>query len=68
MIIHKESMAADILQAFIHALVMASLMDKSKSNSLHAESHLWMDKYYAVFIKKVLILCHLFLFIIYFSF
>ncbi|XXG46618.1 hypothetical protein AAC387_Pa02g1419 [Persea americana] len=55
-VMHKESMAADILQSFIHALVMASLMDKRKSNSLHAESHLWMAKYYAVFIKKLQLL------------
>lgn len=66
MIMHKESTASDILRSFIHALVMASLMDKSESISLHAESHLWMDKYYAIFLTKVLFLCHLLFIFIFF--
>ncbi|XP_058070402.1 protein root UVB sensitive 3 isoform X2 [Magnolia sinica] len=50
-ITHKQSTAADVLQSFIHALVVASLVDKT--GSVHAESHLWMDKYYTVFITKL---------------
>ncbi|XP_042496126.1 protein root UVB sensitive 3 isoform X2 [Macadamia integrifolia] len=49
-VIDKHSTAADILQSFMHALVMANLVDKS--SQLHAESHLWMDKHYKVFIAK----------------
>lgn len=52
-ITHKQSTTADILQSFVHALVMANLMDKSETQSLHAESHLWMDKNYGIFITKL---------------
>ncbi|XP_043707509.1 protein root UVB sensitive 3 isoform X2 [Telopea speciosissima] len=51
-VIHKHSTAADILQSFVHALVMANLVDRKLL--LHAESDLWMDKHYEVFIAKVL--------------
>jgi hypothetical protein len=50
-ILHKDSTAADALQSFFHALVMASLTEKSKS--VHLESQSWMDKQYGVFIQKV---------------
>ncbi|XP_010259877.1 PREDICTED: protein root UVB sensitive 3 isoform X2 [Nelumbo nucifera] len=50
-IIHKEATAADILQSFMHALVMANIMDKTKS--VHAESRQWMDKHYEVFMTKL---------------
>uniref|UniRef100_A0A803MK22 Protein root UVB sensitive 3 n=1 Tax=Chenopodium quinoa TaxID=63459 RepID=A0A803MK22_CHEQI len=48
--LHKDSTPADILQSYIHALVMANLSDKSTSG--HVESFSWMDKYYEDFIKK----------------
>ncbi|KAL6575297.1 hypothetical protein OROMI_012582 [Orobanche minor] len=41
-IVHRDSTAADILQAFMHALVSAKLDDKSKS--IHLEGQSWMDK------------------------
>ncbi|KAE8023142.1 hypothetical protein FH972_008882 [Carpinus fangiana] len=50
-ILHKDSTAADALQSFFHALVMASLTEKSKS--VHLESQSWMDKQYGVFIQKL---------------
>ncbi|KNA22411.1 hypothetical protein SOVF_034290 isoform B [Spinacia oleracea] len=49
-IIHKDSTPVDILQSYIHALVMANLSNKSKSG--HVESFSWMDKCYEDFIKK----------------
>ncbi|KAG1366773.1 protein root UVB sensitive 3 [Cocos nucifera] len=49
---HKEATPADILQSYIHALVLANLVDKTQS--LHAESRIWMDGHYPVFIAKVL--------------
>lgn len=51
-IMHKDSTASDVLQSFIHALVMANLVDKSIS--IHLESRSWMDKHYEVFLLKVL--------------
>ncbi|PSR88393.1 Protein root UVB sensitive like [Actinidia chinensis var. chinensis] len=50
-VMHKESIAADVLQAFLHALVMAYLVDKD--NSTHLESISWMDKHYHKFILKL---------------
>ncbi|KNA22410.1 hypothetical protein SOVF_034290 isoform A [Spinacia oleracea] len=50
-IIHKDSTPVDILQSYIHALVMANLSNKSKSG--HVESFSWMDKCYEDFIKKL---------------
>lgn len=50
-VLHKDSTAADVLQSFFHALVMANLTERS--NSLHLESQSWMDKQYEVFIQKV---------------
>ncbi|GFZ10904.1 root UVB sensitive protein [Actinidia rufa] len=50
-VMHKESIAADVLQAFLHALVMAYLVDKD--NSAHLESISWMDKHYHKFILKL---------------
>ncbi|XP_072996167.1 protein root UVB sensitive 3 [Typha latifolia] len=49
--IHKQATPDDILKSFIHALVITSLTDKSKS--LHTESHIWMDEHYPVFIAKL---------------
>lgn len=50
-IVHKHSTAADVLQSFVHAHVMASLMDKSRS--VHTESQSWMDRQYETFLQKV---------------
>lgn len=50
-IMHKDSAAEDILQAYIHALVMAHLVDKK--SSVHVESQSWVDKHYKVFCLKV---------------
>ncbi|XP_073266834.1 protein root UVB sensitive 3 isoform X2 [Populus alba] len=49
-IMHKNSTASDVLQSFIHALVMAKLMQKS--TSVYLESQSWMDKHYEVFLQK----------------
>lgn len=51
-IIHKQSTAADILRAFIHALLVASFTGRSKA--VHTDSRLWMDENYTVLIAKVL--------------
>ena len=48
---HKDSTAVDILQAFVHAHVMATLTDKN--SSVHTESQSWMDGKYEVFLQKV---------------
>ncbi|KAK6251932.1 hypothetical protein QUC31_013652 [Theobroma cacao] len=50
-IMHKDSAAADILKSYIHALVMANLMDEKRS--LHLESQSWMDKQYENFVQKL---------------
>ncbi|XP_057523813.1 protein root UVB sensitive 3 [Amaranthus tricolor] len=50
-IIHKDSTPAEILQSYMHALVMANLSDRSSLG--HIESCSWMEKYYADFIKKL---------------
>ena len=50
-IVHKDSHAADVLKSFVHALVMANAMGKSKS--LHLDSQKWMDNQYEVFMQKV---------------
>ncbi|KAL2519282.1 Protein root UVB sensitive 3 [Abeliophyllum distichum] len=50
-VMHKDSTAADVLQAFMHALVMADLVHKDKS--AHLESQSWMAKYYEVFVLKL---------------
>ncbi|XP_074317514.1 protein root UVB sensitive 3-like isoform X2 [Silene latifolia] len=50
-VVHKDSTSADVVQSYVHALVMASLMDKN--TSLHFESRSWMDKHYEDFLKKL---------------
>ncbi|KAK8923714.1 hypothetical protein KSP39_PZI019814 [Platanthera zijinensis] len=50
-VIHKEATPTDILQSFIHSLVLASLTEHSKA--VHTESRLWMDESYNVFITKL---------------
>ncbi|KAJ6689911.1 hypothetical protein OIU85_006226 [Salix viminalis] len=49
--IHKNSTASDVLQSYIHALVMAKFM--GKSTSVYLESQSWMDKQYEVFLQKL---------------
>ncbi|XP_038990019.1 protein root UVB sensitive 3 isoform X2 [Phoenix dactylifera] len=48
---HKEATPADILQSYVHALVLTNLVDRTQS--LHTESRLWMDEHYPVFIVKL---------------
>ncbi|KAL7163743.1 hypothetical protein ACSBR2_039796 [Camellia fascicularis] len=50
-VMHKDSTAANVLQAFLHALVMENLDGKDRSS--HLESHSWMDKHYENFILKL---------------
>ncbi|KAH7660676.1 Root UVB sensitive family protein [Dioscorea alata] len=50
-IIHKQSTPQDILQSFIHALVILKLLDKAKA--VHIESRQWMDDNYTVFLAKL---------------
>ncbi|KAL6538768.1 Protein root UVB sensitive 3 [Orobanche minor] len=50
-IMHRDSTAADGLQAFMHALVLAKLDDKDKI--MHTESQSWMAKHYEVFVLKL---------------
>ncbi|KAE9451157.1 hypothetical protein C3L33_16936, partial [Rhododendron williamsianum] len=50
-VMHKDSIATDVLQAFLHALVMANLFDEHQS--AHSESHSWMDKHYQNLVVKV---------------
>ncbi|KMT12417.1 hypothetical protein BVRB_5g103490 [Beta vulgaris subsp. vulgaris] len=50
-IMHRDSAPVDIVQSYVHALVMANL--SVKSTSRHVESCSWMDKYYENFIKKL---------------
>lgn len=57
-IMHKDSTGGDVLQAFMHALVMAHLVDKK--SSLHLESQSWMDKHYREFFLKVSCHCQTF--------
>ncbi|XP_049934746.1 protein root UVB sensitive 3 isoform X2 [Nymphaea colorata] len=50
-IIHKDSTAADVLQSYIHALVVAHLL--SIGRHAQAESNLWVDKNYSIFMSKL---------------
>ncbi|KAG5532755.1 hypothetical protein RHGRI_027156 [Rhododendron griersonianum] len=50
-VMHKDSIATDVLQAFLHALVMANLFDEHQS--AHSESHSWMDKHYQNLVVKL---------------
>lgn len=52
-VMHKDSTTTDVMQGFIHALVMANLLDH-KDASLHIDSQTWMDKHYEAFILQVL--------------
>ncbi|KAF6165060.1 hypothetical protein GIB67_000644 [Kingdonia uniflora] len=46
-ILHKQSTAADILQSYVHALVMGN------NKLIHGESRQWMDKHYEAFMSKL---------------
>ncbi|CAM8942904.1 unnamed protein product [Rhodiola kirilowii] len=50
-VIHKHSSPSEILQSFIHALVMINTTDEDEN--LHVRSRTWMDKHYHDFIQKV---------------
>ncbi|XAR65280.1 hypothetical protein NMG60_11009340 [Bertholletia excelsa] len=50
-VMHKDSTGTDILQAFVHALVMVNLVDKDTSADI--ESFSWMDKHYENFVLKL---------------
>lgn len=50
-IVHKDASAADVLQSYIHALVVAKMVDGNRS--VHSESQSWMDEKYEVFIHKL---------------
>ncbi|XP_027360307.1 protein root UVB sensitive 3 isoform X2 [Abrus precatorius] len=50
-IVHKDSNAADVLKSFIHGLVLAKSVNKSKS--LHSDGQMWIDNQYEVFIQKL---------------
>ncbi|GAY44198.1 hypothetical protein CUMW_080390, partial [Citrus unshiu] len=49
-IVHKDASAADVLQSYIHALVVAKMVVGNRS--VHWESQSWMDEKYEVFIHK----------------
>ncbi|KAH9305154.1 hypothetical protein KI387_009558, partial [Taxus chinensis] len=53
-VLHKFSDSADILQSYIHALVLTYHIARSPcvNDSRKEESCLWMEKYYSVFISK----------------
>lgn len=50
-ILHKDSAAADVLKSYIHAIVLANLMERS--TSFYSEGEAWMDKHYDEFLHKV---------------
>ena len=52
-VMHKDSTTRDVLQGFMHALVMANLLDDNKPKSLHMDSQTWMDNQYEAFVLKV---------------
>ncbi|PKA50355.1 glutamate N-acetyltransferase / amino-acid N-acetyltransferase [Apostasia shenzhenica] len=48
---HKQSAPSDVLQSFIHALVIACLREKNEA--VHKDSDLWMDANYNSFMAKL---------------
>lgn len=52
-VMHKNATTSDVLQSFIHALVMANIVEKDKD--AHFESQSWMNKHYKDLLKKVLL-------------
>ncbi|KAD2804162.1 hypothetical protein E3N88_37539 [Mikania micrantha] len=51
-VMHKDSTTGDVIQGFIHALVMANLFNHN-TTSLHMDSQTWMDKHYETFVLKL---------------
>lgn len=54
-ILNKDSVSVDILQSYIHGLVLSYHMGSSSSinETKNADSCLWMEKYYSMFISKL---------------
>ncbi|CAN8305290.1 unnamed protein product [Cochlearia groenlandica] len=50
-ILHKDAEAKDVLKSYIHAVVLANLMEKS--TSFYSEGEAWMDKHYEAFLHKM---------------
>ncbi|XP_047332511.1 protein root UVB sensitive 3 isoform X2 [Impatiens glandulifera] len=50
-VMHKDSTALDTLQAFVHAIAMANLVNEKPSSG--SESFSWMDSHYQDFIVKL---------------
>ncbi|GKU99700.1 hypothetical protein SLEP1_g12504 [Rubroshorea leprosula] len=50
-VLHKDSIPTDVLQSYIHSLVLAKNTDEKRS--LHSESQSWMDKQYEIFLQKL---------------
>uniref|UniRef100_A0A7N0UBC3 Protein root UVB sensitive 3 n=1 Tax=Kalanchoe fedtschenkoi TaxID=63787 RepID=A0A7N0UBC3_KALFE len=50
-VVHMQSNPSDILQSFIHALVMANTAEEAES--LHLKCATWMDEHYNIFIQKL---------------
>lgn len=50
-VMHKVSSAADVLQAFIHALVLGKFVDEGRSARVESQS--WIDKHYEHFDQKL---------------
>ncbi|XP_076905326.1 protein root UVB sensitive 3-like [Bidens hawaiensis] len=51
-IMHKDSTTGDVMQGYIHALVMANLLNHNPT-SLLMDSQIWMDKHYEAFVLKL---------------
>nr|GMD84572.1 protein root UVB sensitive 3 isoform X1 [Ipomoea batatas] len=53
-VVHKDSTAADILQSFVHSLVMSKLAGEKRDVHMERrESELWIEKHYKIFISKL---------------
>lgn len=50
-ILHKDSKPADVLKSYIHAIVLANLMEKS--TSFYSEGEAWIDKHYDELLHKL---------------
>ncbi|KAL8218739.1 hypothetical protein R6Q57_022112 [Mikania cordata] len=51
-VMHKDSTTGDVIQGFIHALVMANLLNHN-TTSLHMDSQTWMEKHYETYVLKL---------------
>ncbi|CAH2037858.1 unnamed protein product [Thlaspi arvense] len=50
-ILHKDSEASDVLKSYIHAIVLARLMEETAA--FYPEGEAWMDKHYDEFLNKL---------------